>query len=331
MPPSARPTPRHPGHLPAGGFPPAATDDLLALFNAPDAPGDDGPENGWLTSRRQRVQSARRNLSLSQRIMRAAAVVVALLLFWWLVGEDWYTAWRQYELRAELAEQFESGIAVDAPAIGFADLLDPVTGVEDDPRIVADDDESVEEAPPPPAPVTVAALPDEDTSGEAAADPEGSHAAPIGRIRIPAIGVDWAVGKGVEVPDLKAGPGWMPETAPLGSPGNSVLSGHRTTYGAPFNRLDELEVGDRITVSVPGKPDAIYEVRDLFIVAPTEVGVVNPTGGARLTLTTCHPKGSARERLIVQAEQIEGPGAAAAVSADDWRRYSGNILRRGSS
>lgn len=291
-------------------------------------------ENGQLTAKRQRVRSLHKQKGYGLWLQRAGIVAVALMAFWWTVGEDWAASYRQYAMRAELAEQFAFGLDggfddagfADVPSFDFAGLdapdvvdaaddpdADPVTGVVDDPRIETPE-------------ANVAVLPTEDTS--AAADPDGSHARPIGRIQIPSIDLDWAVAKGVAIADLRSGPGWMPGTAALGAPGNSVLSGHRTTYGAPFNRLDELDLGDHIVVSVPGRADAVYEVRDVFIVAPTEVGVAASTSGSRLTLTTCHPKGSARERLIVQAEQVAGPGAAAAVARDDHRRYNGDVIER---
>jgi sortase A len=128
----------------------------------------------------------------------------------------------------------------------------------------------------------------------------------LGRIVIPQIGLDWTVVHGVGVSDLRKGPGHMPRTPVPGQYGNSVISGHRTTYGAPFNRLDELGPGDRITVETLIGAH-VYEVVDSRIVAPTDVWVVQPMDGAWLTLTTCHPKFSAQQRLIVFAKLVDGP------------------------
>jgi sortase A len=71
----------------------------------------------------------------------------------------------------------------------------------------------------------------------------------VARIRIPAIGVDKIVVEGVQLSDLKRGPGHYPESPLPGNPGNAAIAGHRTTYGAPFNRLDELKPGDDILVT----------------------------------------------------------------------------------
>ncbi|MEX2552060.1 MAG: class E sortase [Actinomycetota bacterium] len=126
----------------------------------------------------------------------------------------------------------------------------------------------------------------------------------VGLIKIPKIGVDRVVVEGVGVSDLKKGPGHYPGTAMPGQIGNTVISGHRTTYGAPFNRLDELEIGDEILVYDRTGPFK-YVVTENKVVKPSAVEVLDPSSDARLTLTTCHPKFSAKERLIIVA-QLEG-------------------------
>lgn len=125
-------------------------------------------------------------------------------------------------------------------------------------------------------------------------------------IKIPKIGVDAVVVEGVEVEDLKKGPGHYPDTALPGQLGNMVISGHRTTYGAPFYRLDELAVGDEITIFDANGP-FVYKVTESKIVLPTEIGVIAPSSDARLTLTTCHPRFSAAKRLIIVAQLVGTP------------------------
>ena len=125
--------------------------------------------------------------------------------------------------------------------------------------------------------------------------PEGEATA---RIEIPAIGVEKIVVEGVSLADLKKGPGHYPETPLPGQEGNAAIAGHRTTYGAPFNRLDELKLGDEIIVTTV-QGEFTYEVQETLIVAPTEVQVLEDKGDDRLTLTACHPKYSARQRIVV--------------------------------
>lgn len=119
-------------------------------------------------------------------------------------------------------------------------------------------------------------------------------------IEIPKIGVDHVVVEGVGVEDLKKGPGHYPKTSMPGELGNVVISGHRTTYGAPFYRLDELQVGDEIRLT-DREGVYVYYVSERKVVLPTDVSVIAPFTDARLTLTTCEPRFSAKKRLIIVA------------------------------
>jgi len=124
---------------------------------------------------------------------------------------------------------------------------------------------------------------------------------PTARLQIPKIGVDKIVVEGVDLRDLKKGPGHYPTTPLPGQPGNTAIAGHRTTYGAPFNRIDELVAGDEVFVeTVQGR--FRYLVSEQQIVAPTQVDVLDDKGDNRLTLTACHPKYSARQRIVVVAQ-----------------------------
>ncbi len=139
--------------------------------------------------------------------------------------------------------------------------------------------------------------------------PEDGAAFALIRIpKIEALQDGWNVVEGVSSRDLRTGAGHMPETALPGQPGNAVISGHRTTWGQPFHDLDDLDPGDRIEVDT-ALGTHIYVVRESRIVKPTDVWVADPREGAWLTLTTCHPKLSARQRLIIFAELVFGPNA----------------------
>jgi len=127
------------------------------------------------------------------------------------------------------------------------------------------------------------------------------------RIRIPSIGLDQAVVEGVSVDALRRGPGHYPGTALPGALGNAVISGHRTTYSRPFALLDRLGPGDLIFLDTP-EGTFPYEVERTLVVSPAEVGPLLPSSYAKLTLTTCNPPGSARERLVVEARLAGTPG-----------------------
>ena len=112
---------------------------------------------------------------------------------------------------------------------------------------------------------------------------------------------DAKVVSGVEPGDLKAGPGHYPDTPMPGQLGNSAIAGHRTTYGQPFYRLDEVEPGDEIVVTTRAGTLRLPHDRRARSSAPTDSQVVATTDPtvARLTLTTCHPRYTAARRLIV--------------------------------
>jgi len=143
----------------------------------------------------------------------------------------------------------------------------------------------------------------------------------LGRIVIPAAGVDWMLVEGVTPDALAYGPGHMPGTAMPGQPGNAVISGHRTTYGAPFYNIDAVQPGDTIEIETLIGVHT-YEVVETIIVAPTDVWVTSQVEGGWLTLTACHPRYSARERIIVFARLVDGPNyeaIAATMTGDETR------------
>ena len=120
-------------------------------------------------------------------------------------------------------------------------------------------------------------------------------------MEIPKIGVEKYVVEGVSTEDLKKGPGHYPDTPMPGRPGNSAIAGHRTTYGAPFGEVDKLSPGDPIFVTT-SEGKFRYDVENSVVVDPSESSVLDDTPDNRLTLTTCHPRFSAAQRLIVVAK-----------------------------
>jgi sortase A len=132
----------------------------------------------------------------------------------------------------------------------------------------------------------------------AAAQPEAVF--PEAIIRIPKIGLSQAVVAGVSREHLKDGPGHYPGTALPGFRGNVVISGHRTTYTQPFFDLDLLGAGDAIVIDTPAGSYR-YLAESSHVVSPDDVSLLAATDRPVLTLTTCTPKGTARQRLIVVA------------------------------
>ncbi len=138
----------------------------------------------------------------------------------------------------------------------------------------------------------------------------------MGNIEIPSIDVDKKIVFGTRRGDLREGPGLYPSTPFPGQAGNTAIAGHRTTYGAPFGDLDLVQPGDPIIVEtlygtyyyeVLPQTDADGNVSGHFIVDDSAVEVVDDQGDNRLTLTACHPKFSAAQRIIVSAKLVSAP------------------------
>jgi sortase A len=136
---------------------------------------------------------------------------------------------------------------------------------------------------------------------------------PLTRLEIPRLGVDVVVVEGTTLSALQAGAGHYPKTPLPGEEGNVGIAGHRTTYGKPFNRMDELEAGDRVILTTPvGRH--IYEIEGQpHVVELDDWSVINryPKHGSYLTLTSCHPEGSADYRIVVRASLVRSDDVVA--------------------
>ncbi|MEJ7844756.1 MAG: class E sortase [Acidimicrobiales bacterium] len=227
-------------------------------------------------------------------------ITAGVLLLAFVAYQLWGTGLRTAQAQDRLDGQFQEQLDAAGQLVGE----DPTTTTTATPTTVAGGPTTTARLPP----STVPTLPPE-------ALPQRGEAA--GRIVIDRIGIDWTFVEGVGVTDLKLGPGHYPETPLPGQAGNVGIAGHRTTYGAPFGDIDQLQPGDEIRIqTVQG--DFVYRVivaaeaaetgLGHFVVTPDRVDVLDDRDGENLlTLTACHPKYSARLRIIVQAELIGEP------------------------
>jgi sortase A len=144
---------------------------------------------------------------------------------------------------------------------------------------------------------------------------EISNGDAIGRLKIPRIDLDKVVMNGTDTATLQVGPGRYPETKLPGLGSTTGIAGHRTTYLAPFRRINEIRDGDEITFELP-YGTFTYEVEKHEIVDPSAVHIVDPVGYERLVLTACHPLYSAAERYAVFARltEIETGGDSVSVA-----------------
>jgi sortase A len=131
------------------------------------------------------------------------------------------------------------------------------------------------------------------------------------RITIPSIAVNVVVVQGTDEKALEAGAGHYPTTPLPCEMGDVAIAGHRTTYGKPFSNINLLAVGDQITLTTP-VGSCVYRVTQApFSVPNTDVSVVDNTPSAHtLTLTSCTPKGSAADRIIIKAQMVSSETVA---------------------
>jgi sortase A len=209
--------------------------------------------------------------------MRAATAVILLVagvlllaeaivtLTWQEPFSAWSAARQQDELNAEL--RYAESAALAAPA-GFASQRSPVT-----------------------------TAPAEFAERHRRATDNGD---PLGRLRIPRIGVKFVFVEGANPGQLEKGPGHYAGTALPGERGTVGVAGHRTTYLAPFRNIDALRKGDSILMQMPyGR--FRYEVEGSIVVSPGNTRSLRPVKHDRLVLTTCTPLFSAAQRLVVTA------------------------------
>jgi sortase A len=130
----------------------------------------------------------------------------------------------------------------------------------------------------------------------------------IGTMEIPKIGLSHPVVEGIGEPTIHWGPGHWPGTALPGRVGNTVFAGHRVTHTRPFYDIDKLAPGDEITIRTADGEFA-YRVTGHQIVTPDALWIVDQTATPTITIFACHPKGSARQRYVVQGALVSSPPA----------------------
>ncbi len=261
-------------------------------------------------ARRRRAERLRTvGRGLSQTLI-TAGLVILLFVVYQLWVTDVFAARAQDQLADQIQDQWADTPTVEAPPVAAPPVAAPPV------------------APPPVEPPPV----------EPPVAPAGD---PIAILHIPRLaeGYSRVVVEGASEADLKQGPGHYPDTAMPGQPGNFAVAGHRVGRGSPFLDLDRMRPGDPIVVETddawlvyrvlgdPASGDFDTDPSGIpgrRIVRPTDVSVIAPTPGgpaageatdAYLTLTTCHPKYSARQRLVIHA-RLDGPPTSKATSPE---------------
>ena len=125
----------------------------------------------------------------------------------------------------------------------------------------------------------------------------------VGRITIPSIGVSKYVVAGVRLKDLERGPGLFPGSPMPGQKGNVAIAGHRTTFGAPFSRINEIQDSDKIILESKDGTFTYIVNGEPKIVLATDTAVAKTTNpdSATVTLVSCYPKWTSTKRIVVVA------------------------------
>jgi sortase A len=227
-------------------------------------------------------------------------IVAGVLLLAYPLGTWAYTWFVQRELRQELAAG-DPGFALAAAALEAGGFTPATSPPATDPPGAVDPAAAAAAAAEAARLAELAAF--KAAADEFAASVKGRPGTPIGKIVIPAIGVDVVAVEGVAGRDLREGPGHWPETPFPGQGGHFIVSGHRTTYGAPFRKLNQVEVGDAIYLVLPYGV-AKYEVTKVIIVYPRDMKDVDISRTEKISLAACHPIYSARQRIVVQGDLV---------------------------
>ncbi len=147
------------------------------------------------------------------------------------------------------------------------------------------------------------------TGGVRAAAATAGRPTSTGRIEIPAIGLNHLTYEGIDLATINYGPSHWPGKPLPGQLGNTVFPGHRTTYSRPFWDLDKLVPGNEVIFTTPAGRFT-YQVTGTTIVGARDTYVVNNTPDATFTLLACHPKGSAKQRIVVKGRMVGQPVVA---------------------
>lgn len=130
----------------------------------------------------------------------------------------------------------------------------------------------------------------------------------VGRLQIPAIGLDQPLHEGMTLSAINLGPSIWPGTAEPGDFGNLVIAGHRTTYSRPFFNLDLVEEGMEMLIQTESGGTFTYAAIGTQIVNEEDVWIADQTYGFTATTFACHPKGSSRHRIVVFWQLLDDEG-----------------------
>jgi len=126
---------------------------------------------------------------------------------------------------------------------------------------------------------------------------------PLGRLRVPRLGLSIIVVTGTDEASLAKGPGWYTGTRLPGEGQLIYIAGHRTTYLAPFAHIDSLRRGDTVTLELP-YATFVYRITGHVIVPADDLARLKSHGYEIVALQACHPRFFATHRYIAYARPV---------------------------
>ncbi len=218
-------------------------------------------------------------------------ISLGLLMFAFVAYQLWGTGIQTAQAQRSLAKEFDAQIAATQPAPTTTTTAPPTTDPATSGSTAPTDSVA-------PATTLTPVLP--------SAKPIPAAEEAVARLEIPRMGLNRIVVEGATADALTKGPGHFPETPLPGQLGNAAIAGHRTTHLHPFFDIDKLQPGDEIIVTtLNGR--YVYHVTGTDVVAPEDYAAVIPTTDvtkATLTLVSCTPRYSAKNRIVVRSELV---------------------------
>jgi sortase A len=219
-------------------------------------------------------------VNLLKKVISILLILTGIMIFFYPAIKDLYTSYSQ----KQMIDNWEEQASQEHDASESLGQLEEVFSVETKAETNGEEDIMIEQ---------------EEKEQEGEQQGQGM----LGVIEIDKINLRLPVLNGASMSNLDIGAGLLEGTALPGNPGNSAIAAHRSrAYGKMFNRLDEIEKGDVVTVKEQGKTYQ-YEVYDTLVVEPNDVSVLKGSNEEKtLTLITCTPIDTATHRLIIKAK-----------------------------
>jgi sortase A len=216
-----------------------------------------------------------------RKVLSLLLILAGLSIFFYPAAKDYYSSYNQ----EKMIETWEDSSQEDNVAAESLRELEEIFSIETQAESSGGEVPAVEK---------------QESDEALAADT--TSAGMIGIIEIDKIGVKLPILNGASDANLNKGAGLLEGTPAPGMPGNSAIAAHRNrAYGSMFNRLDEIGIGDTVTVRDKNNTYK-YEVYETLVVEPDETSVLNGSDEKTLTLITCTPIDTATHRLVIKAK-----------------------------